>query len=612
MSLLTIIWSMLSAACLVIGQMHALVWWHDRTRRLNLVVAVMAVAAGANAMVELGLMKSASIDGFITLAFLGNLTIAVTLVSMVWVVHLMLGTARRSLLLIITGLWSFLSVVNLVSPASLTYASVDALLPLTTFWGEDFVLAVGPANRFKFLADLVTVLIIIYTADATWRAWHQRRHRQAAIVGGSILGFIVLAGIHTPLVDAGIVKTPFMISIAFIGIVVTLSHQMAHDAALALRFAREMEAGRRRWESLLDSVHLAVLEVDADGLLRYANPFFCRTTGYLATAIVGRPLGDLVSAEQRNELLLRLVASSGPEGPRPHGRWKVTTKTGKLLTFDWSTVPLLTPDNEYDGLLTIGADVTKELEAKASLELARQAIDRKARANILGEFATALAHELNQPLGAVLANARTVQRYLASDPPRHAQAAEVMELIVRDDKRAATILQRLRAMVTRGQVVHESFDIRGPVNEVLEICEAELHARGIVLRRDLGDESLPVVAGLVDIQQVMLNLVRNAMQALTSGHVSDPVICVSCIRDGDDVRVDVVDNGPGIALGGELKIFEAGHGSQEQGLGMGLAICQRIIEAHGGRIQAMPETRGARLSFKLPICFEDAVQTDAI
>ena len=182
----------------------------------------------------------------------------------------------------------------------------------------------------------------------------------------------------------------------------------------------------------------------------------------------------------------------------------------------------------------------------------------------------------------------------------------LVELIVRDDKRAATILQRLQAMVTRGEVVREHFDIREPVGEVLEICAAELRARSIELRRDLGDEQLPVVAGQVEIQQVVLNLVRNAMQALTTQQVPGPVIRVSCTRAGDEICVDVVDNGPGIVSGTELEIFGAFQGSKQQGLGIGLAISRRIIEAHGGRIQALPETGGARLRFALPVRLQNA------
>jgi PAS domain S-box-containing protein len=150
----------------------------------------------------------------------------------------------------------------------------------------------------------------------------------------------VLGGIHAPLVDAGIVQTPYMVSFAFLAIVLALSYELVSNAVLASRYAKEIQANERRWRSLLTNVDLAVIGIDPQGRITDANPFLERLTGFSSEALTGKPIRALIAAEDRAELDARLAAAA-QSGPRPRSRWNLLCRSGERRALVWSTVGLL-------------------------------------------------------------------------------------------------------------------------------------------------------------------------------------------------------------------------------------------------------------------------------
>jgi hypothetical protein len=188
MSWMTIIWSMLASASIVIGMMHLFLWRRNISRDDDLVSSLMAVTAGGVALTELALAKVYTLSAVPIILRLGNLFVGITVVAMTWFLHRYLGTGRRSLLLAITGLWSCGLIVNFLSPWSLTFSEVTGLRELTTFWGEPYHLILGSGNPFKILADLASLLVAVFVVDASIQAWRSGRKRQAGITGGKWLG----------------------------------------------------------------------------------------------------------------------------------------------------------------------------------------------------------------------------------------------------------------------------------------------------------------------------------------------------------------------------------------------------------------------------------------
>ena len=189
LSSLVVIWSMVSSVGLLLGVIHLMIWLRDRRRGAVLLAAIMAIGAGLLALVELALMTRTSTADYQRLLWWANVLIFAILVPMTWFVYVHLGTARRWLALTITAAWVLGLLVNFVMPGNLTFSSIEALRTETTFWGETFVMAEGVANSAKFVADFASLLIMIYVADASARAYRRGQRRTALTVGGSILFF---------------------------------------------------------------------------------------------------------------------------------------------------------------------------------------------------------------------------------------------------------------------------------------------------------------------------------------------------------------------------------------------------------------------------------------
>ena len=385
MSILTIAWSMCTAASFMLALLHLLLWFKDRRAYIYLLSVMMAVSAGAGALTELALMHATSVDAYRKLIQWENLFVYTLLLPMVWFVRGRLPSARLWLAILISILWTLAILVNWLSPYSLIFTEIRTLKQMPTFWGEWFTLAEGPANPWVHLSNLASVLIVMYVLDAAIRSWRAGDRRQASLVGGSVATFIVLGGIHAPLVDAGVVETPYMVSFAFLAIVLALSYELVSDAVLASRYAIEIRASEARWRSLLTDVQLAVIGVDPESKINYANPFVERLTGYRSGDLIGSPLASLIPKTDRAELAERLVAAA-QTGPRPHSRWNLICASGERRSLAWSNVRLNDANGKYAGLLSIGEDITDRLAAERNLQRTRRELERLGRANVLGEL----------------------------------------------------------------------------------------------------------------------------------------------------------------------------------------------------------------------------------
>ncbi len=475
MSPLIVTWSMCASVSLMLGLMHLLFWLNYRKKSVYLLSSVMAFSAGISAILEMGMLFTQSLDTYRTLIRWENLVIFMILIPMVWFVQVYFTNSRRWLAITITLLWSAGLVINFLSPHSLTFYSIDELRRLPAFWGELFTVPSGTENPFKWLVDITSLLILIYVGDATIRSWQQGNRKKALVIGGGIITFILAAGIHTPLVDAGIIHTPYMISFAFLAIVITMSYQLVIEAMRATEYAHE-------------------------------------------------------------------------------------------------------------------------------LQQARQNLDQLARSNLLGECSNMMAHELNQPLTAILSNAQAARRYLDSNTFKPEQIREILDDIVRDDKRASEIISRLRSMLQKEEVIRERFDLSAAVQEAVSMLSHEFKEKNIQLIECYSSEPTSVTAGRIELQQVMINLMVNAIKAMDKLPINGRRLDIDTSVIDGAVRVVVKDSGHGISRGLHESLFDSFVSGAKDGMGMGLAISHRIIETYGGRIWAdHAKAGGAVFSFTLPL-----------
>ncbi|HEY6631885.1 MAG TPA: PAS domain-containing protein [Rhizobiaceae bacterium] len=249
-------------------------------------------------------------------------------------------------------------------------------------------------------------------------------------------------------------------------------------------------------------------------------------------------------------------------------------------------------------------DIDSEVRVQEELNLAQERLARAGQAASLAELSASIAHEVNQPLAAVVANSHACQRWLTADPPNIERAQKTVERIIRDANAAADVVSRIRRLFKQSAGPRNSIDLREVVLEARNLMAEEAARRRVRLEIDVESAVPPVPLDRVHIQQVLVNLIRNGMEAMET-IAGDRVLGIRMRRFGDVVRTEVSDRGAGIEF--PDKIFEPFFTTKENGMGMGLAICRSIVESHGGRLWAeQNESQGATFVFTLPIAAKAA------
>lgn len=246
-------------------------------------------------------------------------------------------------------------------------------------------------------------------------------------------------------------------------------------------------------------------------------------------------------------------------------------------------------------------DIDDRKNAEEALRNSQARLSRAIQTATVGEFAAAIAHEVNQPLAAVVTNGQACLRWLAAQPPGIAKAQEAAERIVRDGKEAGEVVRRIRALFKQAAVEKIGLDLNEVIVEVLHLLDGEITRRRVAVETDLGQDLTPVAGDRVQLQQLVFNLLLNAIEAMDSV-VDRPKKLFICLKQSspETVLVEVRDSGTG--LKDPDRIFEAFFTTKENGMGMGLAICRSIIDAHRGRLwAASAEGVGTTFSFTLPV-----------
>jgi len=333
----------------------------------------------------------------------------------------------------------------------------------------------------------------------------------------------------------------------------------------------------------------------ADTLRRGGVVRFCRSTDLPEQASTDRASYDRVGT--RSHLSIPLRAGGPMLG---------------VLSFDAVHGEHAWPDELVERLQLLSEAFASALERKRmELSLAqrlheagrlRQELTHIGRVSALGELTASLAHELNQPLTAILNNAEVAQKLLDAEAPNIVELREIMKDIVADETRAADVIRRVRVLVKKGELEHSPLDINGVVGEVAQLVKSDMASRHVPMSLELAS-GLPRVRGdRVQLQQVVLNVVLNGIEAMREANGRDPALAIRTFAAGaQSVTVAVEDAGPGIDLRDVERIFEPLYTTKREGLGMGLAIARTIIQAHGGQLRASNNAAGgATFEFTLP------------
>ncbi len=378
---------------------------------------------------------------------------------------------------------------------------------------------------------------------------------------------------------------------------------LASQAAISLENARlyrdlkEREAKIRR---LVDSNIIGIFIWDFEGQIREANEAFLNMVGYNHEELVaGR---------------IRWTDLTPPDWRDRDARWVQEHKmTGTLRPIekeyfrkDGSRVPVLigaaTLEEDGNQGVAFVLDLTERKRAEEALRQLESDLAHMNRVSMMGELAASLAHEITQPIASARNNARAALNFLDQRPPELGEVREAIDCVVGDSDRAGDIIDRIREHIKKAPPRKGRFDLNAAINEVIVLARSAITENGVSVQTGLADGLSPVQGDRVQVQQVVLNLVLNAVEAMGSVEAGARELSISTAQDQTDgVLVEVRDSGPGIGPEQVERVFEAFYTTKSNGTGMGLSICRSIIDAHGGRLWAEAnEPRGAVFQFTLP------------
>ena len=391
---------------------------------------------------------------------------------------------------------------------------------------------------------------------------------------------------------------------------VTAQQRAEQQLAEARRMLAETAESERkqaeRWfQHLLESAPDALILVGRSGEMLLVNRQTEAIFGYPRETLIGRPIELLVPEKLRPAHVLHRDAYF--EQPRLRPMYSTPGLYGRH--HDGHEFPVeisLSPVEAPQGMVVACAirDITDRVRAEQLLKQRHDELAHVTRLATVGEMATGLAHELNQPLYSISNYARGCLRRLTSDTLEPARLQEVLGEIAAESERAAKIIRRLRRMVQKREPVRVEFNLNRAVEEACALCHADLKRHSVTLERQL-DDSLPkTYADEIQIQQVILNLLRNAAEAVRDAPQGSRVVRIDTGRSSvDTVLVSICDAGCGIREEDLERVFDAFYTTRPAGMGMGLAISRSIVETHGGRIWAVNNPNcGATFHFTLPLC----------
>ena len=714
MNWVTATWSALIGACAAMALPHLLLGIAQR-RRAHLFFVLAATAVIGIAVGEFSMMRASSVEQFARAQQLTHIPIFLLVVALVGFGQRYFRTGRLWLGLTVIGLRFSALVINFAFPPSLNFREITALRQVN-FLGSSVATPVGVTSPWTRLGELCSLVLLVYIIDASLRAWRSgtvANRQRAAMVGGSIALFILLAAGSTALIHRHVIEAPYMVSFPFAAIVVAMAFELGSDlfragqvaqrkaseesfhaieerVALAAEAAQlgvwvldvgtnqiwlsdkvreifQIEAEVLTYEAFEERVHpedrptrhamiqsaiqtngsyemeyriqlpdgtqrwiggrahsigdargkarrlLAVsmdvtkrkqaeelfrlateaspsgsVLVDDRGEIVLVNAHIEKLFGYRRSELIGRPIEillpdrfKLVHLGHRDRFLKKPEAREMGVGRELFARRK-----------DGSEFPVeigLNPIEALQGTLVFASvvDISARKAAEEEARTRREQIELLSRVSLLGEMTASLAHELNQPLAAIVTNANAGMRFIDKGQADPDQLREIMVDVVSDGRRAHDIIQSVRNAVKKGATIRAPLNLNEVVKNVTHMVQPDAVAHSCQVEVALANNLPQIEADPTQIQQVLINLVTNAFDAMDGTPPDRRSVYIGTEHDGNGtVCVGVRDHGPGIPDSVRNRLFEQFFTTKDDGLGMGLAIVRSVVEAHGGTVRA--------------------------
>lgn len=369
-----------------------------------------------------------------------------------------------------------------------------------------------------------------------------------------------------------------------------------------IRSEEQIHIRTKAMESAVDGIFI----IDAqkpDYPLIYVNQSFQKMTGYTKKEILGTNYFLLYGSDADPQVIEKIKQKIKNDSSY-HGEMPNYKKNGKKHWNLLRIAPVCDASGNITHYVGIQTDVSLMREKQKEIDEQREELLHVTRVGKLAEFVSSLAHEISQPLTAILSYAQAGQRLLADREPK---LREILSYIIDDDQRAAEVIHRLRSLLKKGEPEMKPLDINTVINDTVELIATDATVRNVVLKKEFARD-LPLIQGdRIQLQQVLLNLISNSFDVLDSSRDVREILIRTARQDSDKIIVEVKDSGGGLLAENIPKLFTRFFTSKPDGLGMGLSISRSIIESHGGRLDVKnnPDL-GATSYFTIPIGTKDA------
>jgi two-component system sensor kinase FixL len=615
-SLITVIWSMIASACLTLAGIQLLVWCKTRNAWPNLLFSLAAVSTAVFSFCELRMMRASTPAEFASTLKWAHIPVWLLLVSLVGFVRLFLNAGRPWLAWTVCALRTFALLLNFSVGQNLNYREITRLRPIP-FLGESIQIAEGVPNPWMLVGQLSLIAFLIFVTDASVTAWRRGDRQRAITVGGSSVFWILVSTGQSLLVFWGVVHAPIVASISFMGLVAAMGYELSLEAIRASQLDHRLQVSEAELHEIEERMRLAVDSADFGIWIRdlarneiWATDKWRALFGFEKMErleidhILQRVypqdrdafrsmLGKAIQGEGSYENEYRLVL--------PDGKMRWISSHGRV-EFDGDGKPIL--------VRGLSHDITQRKEAEQDTQNLRHEIAHVGRVSMLGQLASALAHEINQPLGAILRNAEAAELFMQHESPDLDEVRAILADIRKDDQRAGSVIDRMRGLLKRRNLDKRAVDVGELVGDVVALARADAAGRHVKLEVAVAEDLPPVCADRVHLQQVLLNLIVNGMDALDEANKEDRRVCIAALLCGPHtIEIAVSDSGCGIPTDKLAHIFDPFFTTKPNGMGMGLPISRTIIEAHGGKLWAENKNEsGTSFRFTLPIVEENATE----
>ncbi len=363
---------------------------------------------------------------------------------------------------------------------------------------------------------------------------------------------------------------------------------------------KRAEQATRLLAAIVESSHDAIVSKTLNGVITSWNKGAERLFGYAAEEAVGQNITMIIPPERRDEE--RTIIEQLMRGERvDHFETVRRRKDGSLLDVSLTISPMKDASGRVVGASKLARDITERKRAEEALRQAQTDLAHVSRLTTMGEFTASLAHEVKQPIAAAVTDANTCVRWIARDEPDLKEAREAAWRIVEDAKRAAEIINRVHLLFKKGTPQRELVDVNEVAREMIVLLGDEASRHSISIRTELAEDLPHVIGDRVQLQQVLMNLIMNGVDAMHDVDEPRELIIKSQPAENNELLLSVSDTGVGLPRHHADQIFNAFFTTKTHGTGMGLRISRSIIESHGGRLWAADNSpRGACFCFTLP------------